>query len=343
MGFMEIFLIIVGVIVLVLSYVLPMKEKEKRTEQAPKVDEGMIKELIEKEIKDEKNRINDVLDETITYSMEKTERAMERLTNEKMMAVNEYSDQVLEAINKNHQEVIFLYDMLNDKHENLVSTVSEASKKAQEIKQTVQDAEITVKEAVATGADKQEDKSSPKQAVDSSTAEKIPEEKVSEEKQKAEKTTGKKTRGTKSQTSKKADVETSEGEEKTDSQSPDKVTSKKKTRSRKNEIETKTDAVKDAEAEFIPISPEVVRVENGMIVEEPESIWESMIAGNAENNPTADSITPQEEPVNPEIGHNNNETILRLHKLGQSQTAIAKELGLGVGEVKLVIDLFEKS
>ena len=38
---------------------------------------------------------------------------------------------------------------------------------------------------------------------------------------------------------------------------------------------------------------------------------------------------------------NNNELILKLHKQGKSNVAIAKELGLGVGEVNLVIDLFE--
>ena len=38
---------------------------------------------------------------------------------------------------------------------------------------------------------------------------------------------------------------------------------------------------------------------------------------------------------------NNNERILELHNAGKSNMAIAKELGLGIGEVKLVIDLFE--
>ena len=38
---------------------------------------------------------------------------------------------------------------------------------------------------------------------------------------------------------------------------------------------------------------------------------------------------------------NNNEKILELNRLGMSSVAIAKELGLGVGEVKLVIGLFK--
>ena len=35
----------------------------------------------------------------------------------------------------------------------------------------------------------------------------------------------------------------------------------------------------------------------------------------------------------------NTDEILRLYKEGKSNVAIAKELGIGVGEVKLVIDL----
>ena len=40
-------------------------------------------------------------------------------------------------------------------------------------------------------------------------------------------------------------------------------------------------------------------------------------------------------------GQNNNEKILALHRQGKSRVAIAKELGLGVGEVKLVLDLYQ--
>ena len=38
---------------------------------------------------------------------------------------------------------------------------------------------------------------------------------------------------------------------------------------------------------------------------------------------------------------NNKERILELHKTGKSAVAIAKELGLGIGEVNLVIGLYK--
>jgi len=39
---------------------------------------------------------------------------------------------------------------------------------------------------------------------------------------------------------------------------------------------------------------------------------------------------------------NNNERILKLYREGRTVLEIAKELGLGTGEVKLVIDLFRE-
>ena len=47
---------------------------------------------------------------------------------------------------------------------------------------------------------------------------------------------------------------------------------------------------------------------------------------------------PQESEENQE---NNNDRILKLHNEGMSYVDIAKDLGLGVGEVKLVINLFK--
>ena len=64
----------------------------------------------------------------------------------------------------------------------------------------------------------------------------------------------------------------------------------------------------------------------------------------------ADEPAKTEEAVSPEIGfmgetaeegQNNNEKILEMHRQGKSTVAIARELGLGVGEVKLVIDLYK--
>lgn len=258
MSLTEVILIVLGILLLVLSYLLPAKSGN-REEAGIKIDEGLIKGLVEKEVREEKRHINDMVEETLTYSMEKTERTMERLTNEKIMAINEYSDQVLESIHKAHQEVIFLYDMLNDKHDNFVGTVSDATKKMKEIKQEVEDIRIAVKESAVLS----------------------PEDIIGER----------------------------EKDEVWD-----------------NEI--KQSSAMSEEQEFVPIMPKKAETLDRVLQEAKEI-------------PKAGEGMPQQEEANQ--SYNNNEKILRMHKLGMSKKAIAKELGLGVGEVKLVIDLFEQS
>ena len=50
---------------------------------------------------------------------------MERDTNEKIMAISEYSDSVMEKLEKMNHEVTFLYSMLGDKHTQLNETIDE--------------------------------------------------------------------------------------------------------------------------------------------------------------------------------------------------------------------------
>ncbi len=47
--------------------------------------------------------------------MDTTEERMNRLCNDKIMAVDEFSQQILEKIDANHQEVVFMYNMLSEK------------------------------------------------------------------------------------------------------------------------------------------------------------------------------------------------------------------------------------
>lgn len=303
---LEIILIVLGLIIFTVSFFLPSGGKSQSEEQAGLTEEA-VREMVGKEVDEAKTQIRDIVDETVTYAMEKTERSMDRLTNEKMMAVNEYSDTVLEQINKNHQEVVFLYDMLNDKHENLKSTVSEAVKTASEVKQTVKDAEITAREAESVA-------------------------KEAEEKAKEIKETVK---------------------------------------------ENLSEAVKEPASEiaFTPFTPiqaeriELPAVEEDMLALQ-EVIAEQPVAKKPGRKPkkAAEVIgeTEEEKPASkpkavlkdlaaaeevPEVavslnatgrvGRNSNERILELHNAGKSNMAIAKELGLGIGEVKLVIDLFQ--
>lgn len=321
MGAIEVVLIILGIVVFILSFLLPAG-KAGSGQSAATVSEEDIHNMLEKEVTGVREHISEIADETITYSMEKTERSMERLTNEKMMAINEYSDTVLSEINKNHKEVVFLYDMLNDKHENLLSTVSEASRTASEIRQAVCDVEVTAKEAQEKV-----------RAVQESVSEVMSI-----------------TRG---------------------------MTSERQAASGEN-TDSMPDGTKDGmESGFSPINPQRVEITESMSdthaagkesgfgdaeesgdlngqkkkTKKPKTVRKDLQEENGTGEGTVigrASLLPSEGPEIAVAAHaaeqgsrNNNERILALHRAGKSNMAIAKELGLGIGEVKLVIDLFE--
>ncbi|MDE6962405.1 MAG: hypothetical protein K2P30_02135 [Lachnospiraceae bacterium] len=315
MGAIEIVLIILGIVVFVVSFLLPAG-KTGSVQSTASVSEEDIHNMLEKEVTGVREHISEIADETITYSMEKTERSMERLTNEKMMAINEYSDTVLSEINKNHKEVVFLYDMLNDKHENLLSTVSEASKTASEIKQAVCDVEISAKEAQEKV-----------RAVQESVSEvmNLTRDRAAEREAAAVNFTSMPKEAAKDgfQPIMPQRIETPEEEPETGAAesgfggaegSGDLERQKRRNKKPKN--------VKRDEKE------EGAAGEGAVIGRMPVSMAEVPEIAVAAR--TAD-----------QGGRNNNERILELHRAGKSNMAIAKELGLGIGEVKLVIDLFE--
>lgn len=343
----EIIFLILGIIVFIVSFLLPAGKKED-TESAAKISEDAIREMIDREIEDRKAKINEIVDETVAYSMEKAERSMERLTNEKMMAVSEYSDTVLGEINKNHQEVVFLYDMLNDKHESLTTVAGEAAKTASEVKQTMLDADLTAKEIEIKAKEaRQAASEAESRAKEAQRAVNEVEIKTKELLQAVDETA----------------ISTEKFKEETESISRTVMEMSAKVQ--------ETEAEKTRKDDFKPIKAEVIEGIKQPADEEKEE--KPKAAGKTTRKPRTSKTTKKSvkatEPVPetesmkilstdavpagvPEVavslneegnagGRNNNERILELHKAGKSNMAIAKELGLGIGEVKLVIDLFE--
>lgn len=248
----EILLVLIGIAVCVASFVIPEK-KAAVSDDAVTASKEEIKELVGNEMKDAKGQMKEMVEETISYSVEKAERAMERLTNEKISAVSEFSETVLDDINKNRDEVMFLYDMLNDKHENLKETAEQITITTREANQVNE----VLKEALNTQTLVETDSSEPEAAK---TKETKPEEDVSEE---------------------------------------------------------------ESFTPFEELAIEKIELDENSEPEALETQTEIKFDGNDEN----------------QINHN--EKILEMHRMKKSNVTIAKELGLGVGEVKLVIDLYK--
>lgn len=111
------------------------------------------------------------------------------------------------------------------------------------------------------------------------------------------------------------------------------------------QLEIKEDKKKNEPERFQALQPDKLPeikefsfAEQAPHIERPQN--QESQAANLGNTVSAKKDTPVEEKEE-SLPENNNDKILRLHKQGMSSVDIAKELGLGVGEVKLVINLFK--
>ena len=125
----EIFLLIIGAALVVVSFVITEKIEEKGEATDNSINISTVTEEVMREQID--NAAQNIVDETV----EKTEVMLDKISSEKIMAVSEYSETVLKEINKNHEEVMFLYSMLNDKEKEIKNTVRDI----ENVKKTVKD------------------------------------------------------------------------------------------------------------------------------------------------------------------------------------------------------------
>lgn len=138
---LEIILLIISLIFIIVSFLISERLIGKKESSLDKED---IRELVSKEIETMKSRMDTNLEEAVDSTLDRTYRDLEKVSNEKIMAVSEYSESVLGEIQKNHKEVIFLYNMLNDKEEKLKETVIKAQKIKTEVKSLIKEAEKKV-------------------------------------------------------------------------------------------------------------------------------------------------------------------------------------------------------
>lgn len=117
-------LIIVGIAAIVVSYFISDKVAEDKLKQKA---EEIIMSTDSKEIllQQTKTAVDEILEELSEEVTESVERELQKMSNEKIMAVQDYSETVLNEINKNHNEVMFLYSMLDDKDKEIKQTVKE--------------------------------------------------------------------------------------------------------------------------------------------------------------------------------------------------------------------------
>lgn len=122
---LEIVLIIIGFFCICASFFVARKQKNGEAE-GDEVHSSAI--WSEKEEGIIRERIDEILEERQRELVDLTEEQMNRLCNEKIMAVDEFSKQLLEKMENNHQEVVFMYNMLNEKEKEIKKFVLEPVK-----------------------------------------------------------------------------------------------------------------------------------------------------------------------------------------------------------------------
>ena len=336
----EIVLIIAGFAAIIIGYLLPAG---KELDEEDKVlMEREIRELVRREVEDQKDTIDDMVGDSVENSLDRTERAMERISNEKMSAIGEYSDTVINDIHKNHDEVMFMYDMLNDKHKNLTSVVTEVTKKADEAKKVVMDAEATAREAQeATDALKNVKESTEDAPVSASAPAPSP---VSAAESSSDAAQARRTVLVDDDSDRLSGIRIPSSEEKAASTEPSKETIRPDEsgyieRDNIRELDKiPAEVISDKEASKLhvignTVDSSEIGTESKKVVPIKEAV---RVEGRSKNPDTSMKELTANDPVS------QNRQIIEMHKQGKSNMVIARELGLGIGEVKLVIDLSNK-
>lgn len=238
---LEIFLLIAGVAIMAVSFLFGEHFDSEKGDALP-LDEEQIRNVV-------KARVDEAVEEAIDEAVERTAAKLDKMSNEKIMTVGDYLENTLSDVQKNHEEVMFLYGMLNDKEDQIKNTVKDVEMVKASVKRMLQQIE---KRQAGKNVKKESRKPETKA-----------EEPVAVE---------------------KAEVQDTHKEE---------------------------------------IGKDIDREVNKEIIEEikPE-------------------VKQAEKTDMPDENMNNNQKILFLHQKGMSNIDIAKELNLGLGEVRLVIDLY---
>lgn len=205
-----------------------------------------------------------------------TREKLEDVSNDKIIAVGEYSDQILEKIGSNHKEVVFLYQMLNEKEEELKTTATRMENTRIECEKMIKEVEEAKKQIAAQTSRQEAAGASAKTAASAS--------------------------GTATAVKRPAAARTA-----TNPVVPSAITDKQPAAAKK------------------PVRPATTADRRPATASTGEGM-----TGNMTTNAGGTDAT----------SFNRTDEIIALHKKGKSVMEISKLLGMGQGEVKLIINLY---
>ena len=134
MTMIEIILLLVGCVFMIGSFFISEKLSSSELNKIAELSEDELKKIIEREVNNAGTQMDEVIEQKIEEVGEQAERAMEKESNEQIMQIHEYSETVMESMKKTHDEIMFLYSMLNDKHTEMTSMTGDLQRLAADIR-----------------------------------------------------------------------------------------------------------------------------------------------------------------------------------------------------------------
>lgn len=296
-------MILIGFIIIIASFFIT--ESLIKKEENYNVDLMTVDdnyEFSEREQRIIKRKIEDAIADQAKDILYETNDSLAAMANEKTIALGDYAVAVCDEIEKNHKEVMFLYSMLEDKQKEIMKTVHDVNKARADVKQIL--SELGERFTVK---------------MPEKNVEERPVEKAVEVKRQTAIDQLTALRQMKAQLDIKEEEQTVYSG---DNMKSDFETAYVLQESKDAAIHTDNEDVTQDALE-----------EDGILDDDKDKSFEEM----DQTEIVHDEVLEQESADN----ENSNEIILKMYRDGDNVINIAKQLGLGVGEVKLVIDLYK--
>ncbi|HAP03658.1 MAG TPA: hypothetical protein DCQ87_06665 [Lachnospiraceae bacterium] len=273
---LEIGLLIIGAVFFIGSFFISEKISSSDMNEISGLSEDQINALVEKQLNEADSKIDKAISDKVEEKSEEFIAGADKETNNRIMSIGEYADSVYDSMNKTHDEILFMYQMLNDKQEvmtKLTKSLGEAESHVRELlSESEKQKNITVEQSSAKPSAPIDDKINEDEQTDNSAFPPLPQVK------------------TEAQSSEEPDIKKEEAAE---------VLSDLKAQVDENTSDKKTDAKKAEKKE-------------------------------------------ESKSSNPADTKKIREKIISMYHQGYSLLDIAKETGKGIGEVTLILELFDE-
>ena len=134
MAGLEIGMLVIGALCFIGSFFFTSKLSGSDLQELEKMTEKEIGILVEKKFREMEESFQTQLSTDVEQAMGDLDVKTDKETNEKILEIGEYADTVLESMNKSHDEVMFMYNMLNEKQEKVTELTATLQKMESEIR-----------------------------------------------------------------------------------------------------------------------------------------------------------------------------------------------------------------